>query len=116
MGRSTATLQAPAAPKPTTVATRAPVHEGHRDTVEAIVVAFILALVLAPTVRADQPTMHQAKELVKQAADLLKVATADKGGHRVAALKALNDALAEINAGIEYDRTHSGPDENKRPR
>ena len=44
MGRSSATLQA--APKPTTVATRAPAREGHRDTVEAIVVAFILALVV----------------------------------------------------------------------
>ena len=44
MGRSSATLQV--APKPTTVQTRAPATEGHRDTVEAIVVAFILALVV----------------------------------------------------------------------
>jgi signal peptidase I len=47
MGRSSATLLvAPAAPKATTVEARAPVREGHRDTVEAIVVAFILALVV----------------------------------------------------------------------
>jgi signal peptidase I len=46
MGRSSATLPAPAAKKATTVETRAPAREGHRDTVEAIVVAFILALVV----------------------------------------------------------------------
>jgi signal peptidase I len=46
MGRSSATLQARGAPKATTVETRAPTSEGHRDTVEAIVVAFILALVV----------------------------------------------------------------------
>jgi len=46
MGRSAATLQA--APKPAKVEARphAPTREGHRDTVEAIVVAFILALVV----------------------------------------------------------------------
>jgi signal peptidase I len=44
MGRSTATLQA--SPKPAVVESRVTVHEGHRDTVEAIVVAFILALVV----------------------------------------------------------------------
>ncbi len=46
MGRSSATLQPRAAPKATTVETPATRREGHRDTVEAIVVAFILALVV----------------------------------------------------------------------
>ncbi len=47
MGRSTATLQPRAAAKPTTTAVQAPAaREGYRDTVEAIVVAFILALVV----------------------------------------------------------------------
>ncbi len=44
MGRSSAILQA--RPKPATVETRVHTREGHRDTVEAIVVAFILALVV----------------------------------------------------------------------
>ena len=44
MGRSTATLQA--APRAAKVETRPQTKEGHRDTVEAIVVAFILALVV----------------------------------------------------------------------
>jgi signal peptidase I len=46
MGRSTATLVAKPSrsPKPSTVEVRQ--HEGHRDTVEAVVVALILALVL----------------------------------------------------------------------
>ena len=46
MGRSTATLQPAAAAKPTTVEARPQPREGYRDTVEAIVVAFILALVV----------------------------------------------------------------------
>ena len=47
MGRSSATLQTAIAPKATTVETRdIAAREGHRDTVEAIVVAFILALVV----------------------------------------------------------------------
>ncbi len=46
MGRSSATLQTQVAPKAAAVETRAATHEGHRDTVEAIVVAFILALVV----------------------------------------------------------------------
>jgi signal peptidase I len=44
MGRSSATLQA--APRAAKVETRPQTNEGHRDTVEAIVVAFILALVV----------------------------------------------------------------------
>jgi len=44
MGRSTATLQA--SPRPSTVESRLRTREGHRDTVEAIVVAFILALLV----------------------------------------------------------------------
>ena len=44
MGRSTATVQT--APRAAKVETRPQTKEGHRDTVEAIVVAFILALVV----------------------------------------------------------------------
>jgi len=44
MGRSTATQVAIPKPKPSPVAYRS--HEGHRDTVEAVVVALILALVV----------------------------------------------------------------------
>ena len=47
MARSTAALLASVAPKTTTVETQGQAaREGHRDTVEAIVVAFILALVV----------------------------------------------------------------------
>ncbi len=46
MGRSSATLHPAIAPKTTTVEARQTAKEGHRDTVEAIVVAFILALVV----------------------------------------------------------------------
>jgi len=36
----------------------------------------------------------------------LDPAVAYKGGHREAAIKLVNDAIAEVKAGIEYSRTH----------
>ena len=59
--------------------------------------------------------MHKAAELTQQAHDVLKDdATADKGGHRIAAMKLLKQAIDEINAGVEYDKTHTGPNEGKK--
>ena len=33
-------------------------------------------------------------------------AEADKGGHRVKALELVNQALAEVKAGVEFDNKH----------
>ena len=55
---------------------------------------------------ADQPHMQAALDHLRAAKVELEKAVADKGGHRVAALKLTNDAITEVVAGIEYDRTH----------
>lgn len=55
---------------------------------------------------ADQPHMQLALDHLRAAKVELEKAVADKGGHRVAALKLTNDAMTEVVAGIEYDRTH----------
>ena len=55
---------------------------------------------------ADQPFMHSALEHLRAARADLDKATADKGGHRAAAIKLTNDAIAEVERGIAYDRRH----------
>jgi hypothetical protein len=85
------------------------------------IIRFSLLLVAAslfavPSLRAEQPAMERAAALTRQAEEALLAASADKGGHRAAALKLLNQALAEINAGIAYDRKTVTPGEIKRRR
>ncbi len=63
---------------------------------------------------ADQPNMEAALVALQQARDSLQNATADKGGHRVRAIKTVNQAIAEVKAGIEYDRTHQSRNENQK--
>jgi hypothetical protein len=54
----------------------------------------------------DQPNMVAAKDALKDARSNLEKATEDKGGHRVQALKWVNDAIDEAQRGIEWDRNH----------
>jgi hypothetical protein len=63
---------------------------------------------------ADQPNMEAALVALQQARDSLQNATADKGGHRVRALRTINQAIAEVKTGIEYDRTHQSRNENQK--
>jgi hypothetical protein len=53
-----------------------------------------------------QPLMKSALGELNKAAKHLKKGTADKGGHRVKALELTRSAIAEVEAGIEYDNTH----------
>ena len=55
---------------------------------------------------ADQPHMHNALNDLRAARHQLDVAEADKGGHRVTAIGLVDQAITEVQAGIEYDRTH----------
>jgi len=54
----------------------------------------------------DQPNMVKAKDWLKNARENLEKATTDKGGHRAAALRFVNDAIDEAQRGIDYDRNH----------
>lgn len=54
----------------------------------------------------DQPNMEKARSYLNSALGNLNRASADKGGYREQALRQVRDAIAEVNAGIEYDRTH----------
>jgi len=55
---------------------------------------------------ANQPHMKSALGHMQQARGELEQASTDKGGHRVSALQALDAAIRETRAGIDYDRHH----------
>ncbi len=67
-------------------------------------------------VRADQPQPNMKKALteLEDAREALKKATPDKGGHRVKAIKLINDAIDEVNAGIKWDDENKSKDEKKK--
>ena len=76
-----------------------------------IITALLLTLVIATgfvagRATADQPRMHTALEHLRAAKADLEAATADKGGHRERALRLVNDAIAETEKGISFDRHH----------
>ena len=53
-----------------------------------------------------QKHMVAALDHLRSARDQLSVATHDKGGHRVKALDLVNQAIAQVEKGINYDNTH----------
>jgi len=55
----------------------------------------------------DQPNMQAARADLQTAKRELQMATADKAGHRVNAISLVNQAIAEVNAGINFDRRHN---------
>ncbi|GEM_PF-330078 len=58
--------------------------------------------------RESQPQMRSALANLRQAKGNLQQASSDKGGHRVAAVRLVDQAIAQTQAGIEFD--------NKNPR
>ena len=53
-----------------------------------------------------QPRMRDALSLLQDARAQLEQADTDKGGHRVAAIGKVDEAIAEVRAGMEYARGH----------
>ena len=76
-----------------------------RFTVLALLVVLATAFV-AGRASADQPHMQAALEHLRAAKVELAAATPDKGGHRAKAIALTNDAIAQVERGIAYDRRH----------
>jgi uncharacterized membrane-anchored protein YhcB (DUF1043 family) len=73
----------------------------------AIALVVVLATgFLAGRAAADQPHMQAALEHLRAARAELDRATPDKGGHRAKAIALTNDAIAQVEKGISYDRRH----------
>lgn len=81
-------------------------------------IALALFSVLIATIMAsaspDQPFMQAARADLQTAKRELQRATPDKGGHRVRAIALVNQAIAQVNAGIAYDRRHNHAGSNTR--
>lgn len=69
----------------------------------------LLGLVAIAGAVPDQPFMQAARGSLATAKSELQNATPDKGGHRVNAIGLVNSAIAEVNAGIAFDRRHNHP-------
>ena len=70
-------------------------------------VLIVLGVVAIAAAVPDQPFMKAARGDLNTARNQLQQATPDKGGHRVKAIGLVNSAIAEVNAGIAFDRRHN---------
>jgi len=58
------------------------------------------------TAVSDQPNMVEARKWLNSALGELNNATPNKGGYREQAIGLVQNAISEVNAGIEYGNTH----------
>ncbi|MDT5271724.1 MAG: hypothetical protein QOH49_3910 [Acidobacteriota bacterium] len=70
------------------------------------VAALFVASVAAAAYVPDQPRMQAARADLQAARAQLRNASTDKGGHRNRAIEHVDAALAEVAAGIRFDRRH----------
>ena len=69
--------------------------------------AFLLCAATIAAAVPDQPFMQAARADLQTAKRELQRATANKGGHRGKAIALTNQAIAQVNQGIDYDRRHN---------
>jgi hypothetical protein len=55
---------------------------------------------------AAQPHMRSALDHLREARAELDRADNDKGGHRARAIQLVNDAIHEVERGMQFDRRH----------
>ena len=53
-----------------------------------------------------QPHMTAARDELRAARQELEAANNDKGGHRARAIGFVDDAVVQVDQGIDYARTH----------
>jgi hypothetical protein len=73
-----------------------------RRRLAAVAAVVVIAAVSCASgcVVAAQPHMQNALGALQNARSELQVAEANKGGHRVTALRLINEAIGEVQAGI----------------
>jgi hypothetical protein len=71
-----------------------------------ITVVAIVGLLIPLAYAEKQPHMQRALQALENARAQLEKAEHDKGGHRAKAIELINQAIVEVQAGIEYDNTH----------
>jgi len=71
-----------------------------------VVFVFLIAGISVSAWAEKQPHMKSALEGLRKAKAQLEKAEPDKGGHRVAAIKLIDQAIDEVKAGMEFDNEH----------
>lgn len=66
----------------------------------------IAAAMVLPAAAQDQPHMQAALQALKTAQRELAQAEKDKGGHRARAERLIQQAIAQVEAGMHYDTAH----------
>jgi len=76
--------------------------------------AAAVSAVAVSTTSADayQGNMERALSSLYDALASLREASSNKGGHRVTAMNLIQQAIAEVNAGIEFADEHGGGGQN----
>ena len=72
----------------------------------ALTIVAVFAAMNATSMKADQPHMQRAIELLRQARAEIYAAPPTKGGHRTTAVEHINRAIDQVEKGILYDRQH----------
>jgi hypothetical protein len=72
----------------------------------AILIACGGGQVVVQPAHADQPHMQAAREHLQHARESLDHAEPNKGGHRERAIELVDKAIAQVDEGIEFARTH----------
>jgi hypothetical protein len=78
----------------------------HRLVIALLIVTAIASGFVAGRASADQPHMQAALDHLQLAKGELERADHDKGGHRDNAIRMTNNAIAEVEKGIRFDRHH----------
>lgn len=72
-----------------------------------VVIAVLAMMVFSGAALAErQPAMEAALKNLQEARQNLNQASKDKGGHRVKAIKLIDHAIEEVQAGIKFDNRH----------
>jgi hypothetical protein len=77
-----------------------------RIVVACLLCAVLISGFLLGRASADQPHMQAALEHLRQAKGELERADVDKGGHRARAIVLVDDAIAQVEKGMAFDRHH----------
>ncbi len=77
-----------------------------KKTLMVVAMSAVLGGVVTQAFAEAQPHMKAAKLHLKQAEGALEKASHDKGGHRVKALELIRAAIAEVEAGMDFDNKH----------
>ncbi len=73
-------------------------------SVLAILVVGVFFMSFLASCASGQPHMQSALDHLVAARHELQSATADKGGHRVRAIALIDEAVTEVERGLEYAR------------